>query len=156
MGALQEKGAGRDAIFAELERYQEKDVDWRTGKLLTGLYDAGESAHGVAVEAYTRFLAQNALYINMYPSLGRLEKDVVSSIADLLRADDDVVGTITSGGTESILMAVKTARDWAREHRPEITKPEIVVPVTARRASMLRCTARTTWSRSSSVWAVER
>lgn len=131
MGALQEKGAGRDEIFAELERYQEKDVDWRTGKLLTGLYDAGESAHGIAVEAYTRFLAQNALYINMYPSLGRLEKDVVSSIAELLRADDDVVGTITSGGTESILMAVKTARDWAREHRPGITDPEIVVPVTA-------------------------
>jgi len=131
MGALQAKGRAREDILAELGRYAEKDVDWRTGKLLTGLYDAGEGAHGVAVEAYTRFLAQNALYINMYPSLGRLERDVVASVAELLRADDDVVGSITSGGTESIMMAVKTARDWSREHRPQITAPEMVLPVTA-------------------------
>lgn len=131
MGALQKKGQGREEILAELAHYAEKDVDWRTGKLLTGLYDAGEGAHGLAVEAYTRFLAQNALYINMYPSLGRLERDVVASVGQLLRADDDVVGSITSGGTESILMAVKTARDWSREHRPHITAPEIVLPVTA-------------------------
>ncbi len=131
MGALQPKGQAREDILEELARYADKDVDWRTGKLLTGLYDAGEGAHGLAVEAYTRFLAQNALYINMYPSLGRLERDVVVSIAELLRGDDEVVGSITSGGTESILMAVKTARDWSREHRPRITDPEIVLPVTA-------------------------
>jgi sphinganine-1-phosphate aldolase len=131
MGALKKTGESRDAILAELSRYAENDVDWRTGKLLTGLYDAGEGAHGVAIDAYTRFLAQNALYINMYPSLGRLERDVVASIAELLRADGDVVGSITSGGTESILMAVKTARDWSRANRPEITEPEIVLPVTA-------------------------
>lgn len=131
MGAMQEHGRPREEILDELSRYAEKDVDWRGGKLLTGLYDAGEGAHGLAVEAYTRFLAQNALYINMYPSLGRLERDVVASIAELLRAGDDVVGSITSGGTESILMAVKTARDWSRVHRPEITAPQIVLPVTA-------------------------
>jgi sphinganine-1-phosphate aldolase len=131
MGALKQTGDSRESILDELSQYAAGDVDWRTGKLLTGLYDAGEGAHGVAIEAYTRFLAQNALYINMYPSLGRLERDVVASIGELLRADGDVVGSITSGGTESILMAVKTARDWSREHRPHITDPEIVVPVTA-------------------------
>lgn len=131
MGAMLEKGQAREDILAALEDYAAGDVDWRTGKVLTGLYDAGEGAHGVAVEAYTRFLAQNALYINMYPSLGRLEREVVESTAQLLRADSGVVGTITSGGTESILMAVKTARDWSRVHRPEITDPEIVLPVTA-------------------------
>lgn len=131
MGALKPTGQPREEILAELSRYAENDVDWRTGKLLTGLYDAGEGAHGVAIDAYTRFLAQNALYINMYPSLGRLERDVVGSVAELLRADGDVVGSITSGGTESILMAVKTARDWSRVNRPEIRDPEIVLPVTA-------------------------
>ncbi|MFN2426426.1 MAG: aspartate aminotransferase family protein [Candidatus Binatia bacterium] len=131
MGALEAKGHAREEVLAELSRFTDRDVDWRTGKVLTGLYDAGEGPHGVAVEAYTRFLAQNALYINMYPSLGRLEREVVSSIAELLRADGDVVGSITSGGTESIMMAVKTARDWSREHRPHITAPEMVLPVTA-------------------------
>jgi sphinganine-1-phosphate aldolase len=131
MGALRERGQNRDDTLAELAEIGADDVDWRTGKLLTGLYDAGEQAHGIAVDAYTRFLAQNALYIDMYPSLGRLERDIVESIAELLRGDGGTVGSITSGGTESILMAVKTARDWSREHRPEIRAPKIVLPVTA-------------------------
>lgn len=131
MGAMLEKGRSRDEILAALGDFAADDADWRTGRLLTGLYDAGEGAHGVAVEAYTRFLAQNALYINMYPSLARLEREVVATVADLLRADGDVVGSITSGGTESILMAVKAARDWAREHRPGVKSPRMVLPVTA-------------------------
>jgi len=98
---------------------------------LTGLYDPGEEVHSLAAEAYTAFLAQNALHINMYPSIGKLEQEVVASIANLLRADEEVVGNMTSGGTESILMAVKTARDWAREKQPHIKKPEMVLPVTA-------------------------
>jgi glutamate/tyrosine decarboxylase-like PLP-dependent enzyme len=51
--------------------------------------------------------------------------------ASLLGGDSSVCGNMTTGGTESLLMAVKTARDWARKHRPEITSPEIVLPVTA-------------------------
>ncbi len=130
-GAMLEKGVSRERVVEELIDSTGKDVDWRTGRVLTGLYDPGEDAHDLAVEAYTRFLPQNALYVNMYPSIGNLEKEVVTSIAELLRADDEVVGNMTSGGTESILMAVKTARDWAREHRPQITEPEMVLPVSA-------------------------
>ncbi len=130
-GAMLEKGVSRERVVEELIDSTGKDVDWRTGRVLTGLYDPGEDAHDLAVEAYTRFLPQNALYVNMYPSIGNLEKDVVTSIAELLRADDEVVGNMTSGGTESILMAVKTARDWARENKPQITEPEMVLPVSA-------------------------
>lgn len=131
MGALLPKGASAEDVFKELETFTERDVNWRTGKVLTGLYDPGAAAHEVAVQAYTRFLPHNALYVNMYPSIGKMEKEVVASVADLLRADDEVVGNITSGGTESILMAVKTARDWARVNRPEITEPEMALPVSA-------------------------
>lgn len=131
MGAMRKEGASPDDVRKALGEVATDDADWRSGRLLTGLYDAGESAHGVAVEAYTRFLAHNALYINMYPSLGRMEREVVASVAELLRAGDEAAGTITSGGTESILMAVKVARDWSRAHRPEIVRPEIVLPVTA-------------------------
>ncbi len=131
MGVLQTKGVEAPAVLDELATYATGDVDWRSGKVLTGLYDPGEGAHGLAVEAYTRFLAQNALYINMYPSVGKLERDIVESIAELLRGEQAAAGNITSGGTESILMAVKASRDWAREHRPEVTAPEMVLPVTA-------------------------
>lgn len=130
-GAMLEKGVSRERVVEGLIDSTGKDVDWRTGRVLTGLYNPGEDAHDLAVEAYTRFLPQNALYVNMYPSIGNLENDVVISIAKLLRADDEVVGNMTSGGTESILMAVKTARDWARENKPQITEPEMVLPVSA-------------------------
>ncbi|MBI5503286.1 MAG: aspartate aminotransferase family protein, partial [Deltaproteobacteria bacterium] len=61
----------------------------------------------------------------------RMEKDVVGSLAELLRGDDGVVGNMTSGGTESIILAVKTARDHARANRPEAVDPEIVLPISA-------------------------
>jgi sphinganine-1-phosphate aldolase len=131
MGPLQPEGATKEAVLQELFSFTTKDVDWQTGQVLTGLYDPGEEVHSLAAEAYTAFLAQNALHINMYPSIGKLEQEVVASIANLLRADEEVVGNMTSGGTESILMAVKTARDWAREKQPHIEKPEMVLPVTA-------------------------
>ncbi|MFO8192402.1 MAG: aspartate aminotransferase family protein [Bacillota bacterium] len=131
MGALLPHGVPKEEVLKVMAGFTDKDVDWRTGKVMTGLYDPGEDAHSLAVEAYTRFLPHNALYVNMYPSIGKMEKEVVSSVAELLRADDEVVGNITSGGTESILMAVKTARDWARVNRPEIETPEMVLPVTA-------------------------
>ncbi len=130
-GAMKEKGLSHEEVVNELMRFAEKDVDWRTGRIMTGLYDPGKDAHELAVEAYTRFLPQNALYVNMYPSIGQLEKDVVTSVAELLRGDDEVVGNMTSGGTESILMAIKTARDWARENRPQIKTPEMALPVSA-------------------------
>lgn len=50
MGAMLEKGQPREDILAQLADYAGGDVDWRTGKVLTGLYDAGEATHGVAVE----------------------------------------------------------------------------------------------------------
>lgn len=131
MGALLPEGVEKEKVLEELSGFTEKDVNWQTGKVLTGLYDPGKNAHELAVEAYSRFLPLNALYVNMYPSIGNLEKEVVSSIAELLRADDEVVGNMTSGGTESILMAIKTARDWARVNRPEIKEPEMVLPVSA-------------------------
>lgn len=131
MGALQLKGVSKNQVIEELNSFTANDVNWQSGKVLTGLYDHGDDLHSLSAEAYTKFLAQNALHINMYPSIGTLEKEIIASIAMLLRAGDDVVGNMTSGGTESILMAVKTARDWARENRPGISEPEMVLPVTA-------------------------
>ena len=131
MGAMLERGVAPVAVLEALGGFTGGDVDWQSGRVLTGVYDPGHEAHELAVQAYTRFLAHNALYVNMYPSLSRLEQEVVASVLMLLRGDDEAVGNITSGGTESILMAVKTARDQARANRPELRDPQIVVPVTA-------------------------
>lgn len=131
MGALTAQGRPAEQVLAELDDLARDDVDWHSGRILTGLYDPGHDAYDLSATVYTRFLTQNALYLNMYPSAARMEQEVVRSIADLTRGDDQVVGNMTSGGTESILLAVKTARDHARTHRPEVRDPEIVLPVSA-------------------------
>ncbi|MCK6553007.1 aspartate aminotransferase family protein [Candidatus Binatia bacterium] len=131
MGALTSQGRPAEQVLAELDELARDDVDWRSGRILTGLYDPGRDAYDVSARAYARFLTQNALYMNMYPSAARMEQDVVRSVAELTRGDDGVVGNMTSGGTESIMLAVKTARDHARVHRPGARDPEIVLPVSA-------------------------
>ena len=60
-----------------------------------------------------------------------MENEIVSMVANLMHATPEVKGSFTSGGTESILMAIKTARDYSKKVKPEITSPEIVLPITA-------------------------
>ncbi len=72
------------------------------------------------------FMHENALNPLVFPSLRQFEVETVAMVADMLHGDSQCVGSITSGGTESILMAVKTYRDRARKLYPHITKPEIV------------------------------
>jgi len=55
-----------------------------------------------------------------------MEIEIVSMTAAMLNGDEEVVGFLTSGGTESNLMAVKTFRDRARKLAPHIKEPEIV------------------------------
>jgi len=128
---LPKKGRPKEEIFAELERFRARDLDWRAGRVWAYVYNPGDEVREVVNRAYTMFLTENALDPTVFPSLLRLETEVVRMVADLLRGDENVVGHITSGGTESNMLAVKTARDWARAHRPEVTQPEMVLPITA-------------------------
>jgi glutamate/tyrosine decarboxylase-like PLP-dependent enzyme len=80
------------------------------------------------------FLTENGLDPSVFPSTLKLETDVVRALINLLRGDSNAVGHLTTGGTESIMLAVKTARDKARAEHPEITQPEMVLPRTAHAA----------------------
>ena len=50
-------------------------------------------------------------------SLKRMENEIVSIAANLLHGDENTCGSLTSGGTESIFMSVKTAKDWAKKNK---------------------------------------
>jgi glutamate/tyrosine decarboxylase-like PLP-dependent enzyme len=131
---IPERGASRDEVMAMLSAAHEADTDFRTGRVFGFAYDAGREAERVSKEAYVGFLSENALDPRVYPSLRRFELEVVSMCKEHLRAGPEVVGTFTSGGTESILLAVKTARDFARATKPHIREPEMVLPITAHAA----------------------
>jgi glutamate/tyrosine decarboxylase-like PLP-dependent enzyme len=131
MGAqLPEKGVPRDEIFASMREMKTRDADWQGGRTWSLIYPAGEEVDDVLREANNLYMFENALNPFRFPSLRRMEADVVSMTVNLLHGDEESGGTMTSGGTESILMAVKTARDRGREEKG-ITRPEMVVPVSA-------------------------
>lgn len=124
------QGLDRAAIEAALEAYGARDLPWRDGGTFAYVYDGGRDVEAVTKAAYMRYLTENALDPTVYPSLLRFENEIVAMAADHLRGGPEVVGNFTSGGTESCLLAVKTARDFARTERG-IARPGLVVPVTA-------------------------
>lgn len=84
----------------------------------------------VVSECFQAFMHENALNPMVYPSLRKMETEIVKMTGAMLNGDSDVVGFLTSGGTESNLMAVKAYRDRAKKLYPQITEPEIVAPIT--------------------------
>lgn len=134
MGAqtgLPQRGRSREELLQEMRALQSADVNWQDGRVFSLVFPAGEEALGLLKEAYTLYFSENALNPTAFPSLRRMETDVIGMSAALLGSQGQVVGNMTSGGTESILMAVKTARDWARAQRPQITAPEMLLPLSA-------------------------
>jgi len=88
-------------------------------------------AHDKLLDDVTNaFIHSNALNPMMYPSLRRFETEVVSMSAWLLNGDGNTAGSVTSGGTESVLMAVKSYRDYARKKNPNIVKPNMIAAKT--------------------------
>ncbi len=136
---LPAKGRPKDEVFTLLERYGEADLPWRDGGTFAYVYTVDAEMEAVIKHAYMRYLTENGLDPTVYPSLLRFEREVVSMAAAHLGGDEHVVGNFTSGGTESCMLAVKAARDRARDLYPHITKPELVMPVTAHAAFHKAC-----------------
>lgn len=128
---LPREGISQERILSSMEAIRQDDVKWQEGKVFSLVYSAGEEAGDLLKQAYNLFLSANALNPTAFPSLRRLETEVVVMSAALLGGDREVAGNMTSGGTESILMAVKTARDWGRAQEPFIHTPEMILPLTA-------------------------
>ncbi len=128
------EGLAKDAVMAALESARTHDWPWRDGKLFAYVFDGGKEIEEVGKRAHAAYSSENGLDPTTFPSLLKFENDVVDMARRHLGGDESVVGNFTSGGTESIILAIKTARDWFRVQRPEVTAPEIIVPITAHAA----------------------
>jgi len=126
-------GVPPDAVFSELESLRRDDFRWRDGKVFSLAYYAGPAAAAVSEEAYRRFSGENALNTAAFPSLRQMQDDVLAIVGKWLGAGPEAAGFMTSGGTESLLMAVKAARDRARAER-RTAKPNMVLPASAHAA----------------------
>lgn len=141
--ALPEKGQSAEWILAEMDNMDAElgsNTNWRQGKLSGAVYrtylapktppllmildlDGGDELEKVIVAAYQRYCVANPLHPDVFPAIRKMEAEVVSMCLRLYN-NPNGAGTMTSGGTESIIMAVKTYRDWAKATKG-ITEPEM-------------------------------
>ena len=107
------------------------DAKWREGKTAVYVFNAGDEIAAIQKEAYSAYMSENGLGPAAFPSLAQMEADVISMALDLLHGPAGSTGAMTSGGTDSITMAIKTARDFARTNGRALDSANIVLPQSA-------------------------
>ncbi len=120
-----------EQIRTALDALRQHDLPTHGGQTLAYVYDSGlPEADAIGREALAAYGSTNGLDPTAFPSLLRMEQDLVGIAAELLDGPPEVVGAVTSGGTESVLLAVQTARDA----HPEIERPNMILPTSAHAA----------------------
>lgn len=128
--SLPETSGNYHALLQEMARLREFDASG-DGKHFAYIYDPCEPDFKAFVkDAFDLFAHENGLNPTAFPALRKFEVDVVQMVISMFNGPESAVGTMTSGGTESILCAIKAYRQRAREIWPHIVNPEIVIPVT--------------------------
>src|ERR1700744_5945568 len=128
---LNETGRSWAELKTEMADYAAGDVRWREGKTAVYVFNAGPEVEQVQKEAYALFQSENGLGPAAFPSLKRMEEEVVGFGLALLHGPDGAAGAITSGGTDSITMALKAARDFARKESGPTGPLNFVLPRSA-------------------------
>jgi len=139
-----EHGVPRDTVMEELAALQAGDADWRRGRVPLYVFSGPADVQEIGRAAFNAFFTENALGARRaFPSLARMEREVIGMGLDLFHAPDGAAGNMTSGGTESILMAVKACRDWNRAQRQDphfrgsILAPETAHPAFEKAAALM-------------------
>jgi glutamate/tyrosine decarboxylase-like PLP-dependent enzyme len=133
---LPELGRDRAEIIREMEELKAAEESrWKDGFVSGAVYHGDDEHIAFLNQVYALHSQANPLHSEVWPSVSKFEAEVVAMTAHMLGAQQGagVCGTVSSGGTESILLALKTYRDWAKAKKG-ITKPEMVVPITAHAA----------------------
>jgi len=132
-------GLDRTEVTSLIDRLASaEEHQWRDGYASGAVYHGDPGHVGFLSRVYAAQSQSNPLHPDLWPSATKFEAEIVAMTANMLGAghvgpETPVVGTVSSGGTESILLAMKAYRDFARDRRG-IAAPEIVAPVTAHAA----------------------
>ncbi|MBE0610532.1 MAG: aspartate aminotransferase family protein [Dehalococcoidia bacterium] len=128
---LPEKGRPWAELEPEMQAMRGHDLDWKHGRHGAFVWYANDELEHVLRESFGMFLVENGLGVKAFPSIGRMENEVLAMVRGLLSGDEETAGIFTSGGTESIFQGITAMREWARKERPEVRQPEIVAPHSA-------------------------
>ncbi|KAK0533854.1 Dihydrosphingosine phosphate lyase [Tilletia horrida] len=144
-------GKSNDWLLQELRKLQQLEVGgsepvgfenwearngesvWRSGKISGAVYHGGQEMSDMLADAIKMFMLTNPLHPDVFPGVRKMEAEVISMVLRMYNAPDGAAGSTTSGGTESILMACRTMREWGKATKG-ITEPEMIVPASAHAA----------------------
>lgn len=129
IGCAPDQGRPFEDILAELDSFGKDDPNYKEAKTWSLVYYLNEEYTQFLEKAYAKYFSANGLNPTAFKSLKRLEKEVLRFTARLFHVDDEACGVMTSCGTESCMLAVKTYRDLGRSKG--IKKPEMIIPETA-------------------------
>lgn len=129
MKFIPDKGRPYADILAELDSFGVDDPRYKEAKTWSLVYYLNAEYTEFLEKAYAKYFSANGLNPTAFLSLKRLEKAILNYTAELLHVDDNAAGVVTSCGTESCMLAVKTYRDLGRAKG--IKKPEMIIPETA-------------------------
>lgn len=131
------QGIARKDILGDIKTLQQREsARWESGYVSGAVYHGDASHIDFLNQVYALQSQSNPLHSDIWPSATKFEAEIVSMTANMLGAsesDDDICGTVSSGGSESIMLAMKTYRDWAKATKG-ISKPEMVIANSAHAA----------------------
>jgi sphinganine-1-phosphate aldolase len=139
---IPEASCSHATILAEMEALREKEeTRWKEGFVSGAVYHGDQDHIDFMNRVYAIHSQSNPLHADIWPSITKYEAEIVAMTAEMLGAnkangkgqEEQICGVVSSGGTESILLAMKAYRDWGREVKG-IRKPEIIAPITAHAA----------------------
>jgi sphinganine-1-phosphate aldolase len=132
-------GVPRDEVLRQVDDLAARERPrWRDGLASGAVYHGDDDHVAFLSRVYTSTSQVNPLHADLWPSAAKYEAEIVAMTAGMLGGDTvaseaparQIVGSVTSGGTESIMLAMRTYRDWARATR-RVSRPQIVAPTTA-------------------------
>jgi sphinganine-1-phosphate aldolase len=132
------RGREHEDVMHAIRGLRDDDADW-AGRMWSLVYSAGSEHDAVLADAYREYSHENGLSPTAFPSLARMESDIVAMMLDSLGADPETAaGSMASGGTESIILAVKAYRDAMGMASPSMVVPSTAHPAFIKAAKLLR------------------
>lgn len=134
-----EKGKPWKEVKEQLATLRNMDTDEVRGRLTVDMHMGDEDVHQVCIEAYNMFFHRNATLAEYEDGSKIMQHELLQMAVEILNGGEEGRANVTSGGTESIFCAMHAARQWGREHRPEVKEPEIIIPYSGHAAFDKSC-----------------
>jgi len=134
-----EKGWTGIELTEKLPLCKVDDARWDQGKIFGFVYHPGNYYSAVPEEYLKAFMYDSTLNPSTFPSLRLFEKEIIGMAVELMHGNRNVAGNVSTGGTESIFLALKVAREMGREKHGERMVFDVILPKTIHPAFLKAC-----------------